>query len=77
MKKYIERKGYLEHVWQVEYEHNYFKYKIFVRGTEPEMQDYLESEMGFVGKYSACSEAELDAIQKLKLNIYIAPKTEV
>lgn len=74
MKKYIQRKGYVEQVWQVQYEENGFKYKIFVRGTEPEMQAYMESEMRFVGGYSACTDTELAAVKTLKLPIYIAPE---
>lgn len=74
MKKYIQREGYVEQVWQIQYEDNGFKYKIFVRGTEPEMQAYMESELGFVGRYSACTDSELSAIKTLNLPIYIAPE---
>ena len=72
--QYIERNGEVELVWKVTYMNIYFEQVIFVRGTETEMRNYLESEMGYVGKYHACSAAEIDAIDVLNLNIYIAPK---
>lgn len=74
MNAYIERNGQLEMVWRVEYEINLFEYTIFVRGTEDEMRRYMTSEIGHVGKYSACTMRELDAIDILHLPIYIAPK---
>lgn len=72
--KYIERNGYLERVWKVRYSIRGFKYCILVRGTEPEMHDYLESEMGFVGVYRALSDKEIDYAEALDIPVYIAPK---
>ena len=74
MKDYIERDGYLEQVWKVDYEYRRFKFSLFVRGTEPEMHAYMESEMGYVGGYHACTDKELDAVKTLKIPIYIAPE---
>lgn len=71
---YVERNGQIEQVWKVEYENKFFKQVILVRGTEDEMRNYLESEFGFVGRYSACTATELDAADILRLPIYIAPK---
>lgn len=71
---YVERNGYLVEVWRVWYVINGFKVFILVKGTEPEMQDYLTSEMGYVGRYSAITEQEeSDAIQ-LGANIYLCPQ---
>ena len=46
--QYIERNGEVELVWKVTYMNRYFEQVIFVRGTETEMRNYLESEMGYV-----------------------------
>ena len=43
-------------VWQVWYENRMFNYFILIQGTEEEMQDYLNSEMGYVGRYRALSQ---------------------
>ena len=74
MPQYIERNRQVEQVWKVEYSNRYFQQVIFIRGTESEMHKYVESEFGFVGKYSACTSQEIDAIDTLNLKIYIAPK---
>lgn len=64
----------LEEVWRVEYSNRLFDQLICVRGTEDEMRAYMESEFGYVGRYSACNGKELDAIGILGIPIYIAPK---
>ena len=64
----------LEEVWRVEYSNRLFDQLICVRGTEEEMRQYMESEFGFVGRYSACTGKELDAIGVLNIPIYIAPR---
>jgi len=71
---FIQRNGYIEQVWRVEYQNKFFNQLILVRGTEPEARAYMESEMGFMGRYRACTEKELSAANVLKLPIYIAPK---
>ena len=74
---YVERSnGDIELIWRVEYEYRGFKQLILVRGTENEMRAYMDSEMGYVGRYSACSDREIDAAKVLKLPVYIAPKLE-
>ena len=70
----INRNGYNVRIWQVNYIKNGFKFPIFIKGTEPEMQAYMESEMGYVGEYWAVRESDEDAIHRLKLSIYLAPK---
>lgn len=72
--KFVVRHNQLEHVWKVVYENNYFEQPIFVRGTEDEMREYMESEFGYVGKYHACNDQQVDYINKLRLKIYIAPQ---
>ena len=72
--RYIVRNNQIEEVWRVEYENNYFKQILFIRGTEDEFRDYMTSEFGFVGRYSACTDSELAAVNKLKIPIYIAPE---
>lgn len=76
MKKLIVRDGYVEQVWSVRYSNKMFEQRVFVRGTEPEMREYMESEFGYVGGYYACSDKELDAIDILKLKVYIAPELD-
>lgn len=71
-----ERNGESERVWRVEYKNNYFQQVILVRGTWHEMLDYMESEMGFVGRHHALTEDEIQAAKKLDLKIYIAPELD-
>lgn len=70
----IERDGYLEQIWQIEYSIHGFEYKLFIRGTEPEVHNYMDSEMGYMGGYSSCTDREIEAVKLLKLPIYIAPE---
>ena len=51
-----------------------FTYFILIQGTEEEMQDYLNSEMGYVGRYSALPENEVRKARDLGTPIYRAPK---
>ena len=74
MDQLIQRHGEIEQIYKIEYSNNGFKYCIFVRGTESEMREYLNSEIGHVGKYHACSKNELHAANQLHLPVYIAPK---
>lgn len=72
--KYIERDGYLERVWHVEYKKNFFQWVLLIRGTEPEARAYMESEFGYMGAYYALGDSEIEAAKKLRMKIYIAPK---
>ena len=65
---------YVEHVWRVTYKTNGFEFALYIRGTEPEMQDYMESEMGYVGGYVAMTNEEIDFLKRLRTKIYIAPQ---
>lgn len=68
------RKDY-ERIWKVDYiNKERFEYSIFVRGTESELHDYLNSEMGFVGRYHALSPFEVKSVEDLQLKIYLAPR---
>ena len=70
----IVRNNQVEHIWQVQYEKSRFQYYIYIKGTEDEMREYMESEMGFVGRYSALSEKEKEALHTLRAKVYIAPQ---
>lgn len=74
MEYFVQRKGYVEQVWKVTYRNNGFDAVVLVRGTEPEMQEYLESEFGYVGSYYALSKEEARACKKMGFRIYIAPQ---
>lgn len=71
---YSVRNGYVVEVWQIWYQTSGFKYCILVEGTEPEMQEYVTSEFGHVGRYHALSERDIQYAEKLNIPIYIAPK---
>lgn len=51
-----------------------FNYFILIQGTEEEMQDYLNSEMGYVGRYCALPENEVRKARDLGTPIYLAPR---
>ena len=67
------RKGYPVQTWKVTYHNKGFDTVILVKGTEPEMQDYMESEFGYVGSYYALSKEEAVACKKMGFQIYLAP----
>ena len=73
MKRYTERGGRIEEIWQIQYNTRGFSYYILVQGTEKEMWDYLDSEMGHVGKYRALSDHEVAIAKELNTPIYLAP----
>ena len=75
-KKLIERKGQVEHVWQVRIRLNGFETCIMVRGTERELRDYIDSEInhGKVVWYCGATDAEVEAANALRIPIYIAPQ---
>lgn len=70
----VIRNGMVEQVWKVNYKKNGFSYSIFIRGTEKEMWEYTESEMGYTGSYSALTSAELKAAETLRMPIYLASR---
>lgn len=72
--KYIERNGYLVRVWSIRYSYRGFQYRILVEGTEPEMYDYMQSEMGYVGSYYALDEQDVRMAKELGMKIYLAPQ---
>ena len=73
-KQLIVRNDQVVQVWQIGYKINGFDYALFVEGTENEVRDYMDSEMGFMGRYSACTDDEIAAAKKLRFPIYIAPQ---
>lgn len=56
MKQYAGTREAVTDVWQVWYKNRMFNYFILIQGTEEEMEDYLYSEMGYVGRYRALSQ---------------------
>ncbi len=71
----VVRNGMPVQVWRVTYTNKErFKYNLYIRGTETEMQEYMDSEMGYVGSYTAMTEAERDALKTLRVTIYDANK---
>lgn len=73
----ISRNGYIERVWRIKYIYNKFNCYLFIRGTEPEMQNYMESEMPYVGSYKALEPSDVSMIEELGIEIYIAPQINV
>lgn len=72
MKRYNEQ--VIRRVWQIWYENRQFRYFLLVSGTEKEMWDYLDSEMGYVGRYHALTEAEIRQARDLGVPVYLAPQ---
>lgn len=74
MKQYAGTREAVTDVWQVWYKHRMFNYFILIQGAEEEMEDYLYSEMGYVGRYRALPENEVRKARDLGTPIYRAPK---
>lgn len=72
-KKY-QRNGSPVEVWKVKYRQNLFDVFILIQGTEKEMWDYMDSEMGHVGSYYALTDEEIRATELLDIPIYLAPE---
>lgn len=72
---YIQRNGELEHVWKFRISAHGFDTYVFVRGTETEAREYINSEYPHdKGGHIACGDKELEAIAALGLTVYIAPR---
>lgn len=72
---YIVRNNQIEHVWQFRIVTNFFNTFLYVRGTESEVVDYINSEFpDWQGSYTAMSESEYAAIDRLGMSVYIAPQ---
>ena len=59
-------------VWKVTYVKNGFEWVILVKGSEADVRAYMESEFGYMGKYTALTDDEVDCAIKLGMKIYIA-----
>ena len=70
---YPVRYGYNVLVWQIAYKKNGFKYYLYVQGTEPAVREYMESEMGYMGSYTALTDEEVKMVKTLRCPIYEAP----
>lgn len=63
-------------VWRLEPAINGFHTFLLVEGTEIEMLEYAQSELGIIPAYTGASEDEVKALKKMGAKIYIAPKLE-
>lgn len=73
--EYIYAKnGYPVQTWKVTYQINKFDMVVLVKGTEPELHRYLESEMGYVGSYYALSKEEAHQARGMGIKVYLAPE---
>ena len=71
----IIRNKQLEQVWLFTIERNMFETVLFIKGTESEVLDYINSELpNDNGRYHAITEDEIKLLEKLNIKIYIAPK---
>lgn len=74
---YIMRNGELEHVWQFRIVTNGFNHYLYVRGTETEVREYIESEYPEAHESAyrhAVTDEELEMIGRLHMTVYIAPQ---
>lgn len=69
--------------WLVSFWKNGFEGKMLVYGTEEELWEYLNSEIGggdyrHTGNYSytGCTKAEYEAAQTLRMKAYICPEVK-
>lgn len=72
--KLVSRHGYPVEIWKVKYRNKGFDYVIFIQGTEPEMQEYVKWEFGYIGSYHAITDDEYECVKKLDLPVYLAPQ---
>lgn len=63
-------------VWRLEPVINGFHTFLLVEGTEIEMLEYAQSELGVIPAYTGASEDEVKALKKMGAKIYMAPKLE-
>ena len=70
--KYVERNGHLVETWIVWYTIKGFEMPVIVKGTEPEVREYMESEFGYMGRYHALTKKEESELVKIGFDIYIA-----
>lgn len=63
-------------VWRLEPVINGFHTFLLVEGTEIEILEYAQSELGVIPTYTGASEDEVKALKKMGAKICIAPKLE-
>lgn len=63
-----------ERYWLIKYKYNGFKFITFVYGTEDEMREYMQSELGTDFSYVGATDDEVRYGEKLGLSAYMAPK---
>ena len=75
-KVYPVRNGLMERVWEFALDINKFKTYLYIRGTEQEVVEYVESELNYNYHYHAIDEDDVWEIKKLRQKIYIAPQID-
>lgn len=73
-KQFIIRHGYIEHVWRYRFEINGFETFVLIRGTEPEMRDYINEIPYDNGYITALRDDEIKAAKTMGMKIYCAPE---
>lgn len=61
----------MKRYWIVKYTWNGFELPLFLYGTESEMQDYCQSELGRIPAYSGATDAQVEAGRALRMKFYI------
>ena len=62
-------------LWRVNISVNNFETCIFFEGTEPEVVDYVNSELGdYATSYTGAASYEITKAKELGMKIYMAPK---
>ena len=57
--------------WIVKYNTKGFEFPLFLYGTESEMQEYCQSELGYIPAYSGATDIQVEAGKALRLKFYI------
>lgn len=61
----------MKRYWIVKYNRNGFEFPLFLYGTESEMQDYCQSEFGYIPAYSGATDSDVQAGKMLRMKFYI------
>ena len=58
--------------WICYWTKNGFELPIFIYGTENELHEYCESELGYMPRYSGATDKEIEAGKVLRMKFYMA-----
>lgn len=62
--------------WIAELTTRGFASKVLFYGTEEELHEYTESELGYIPAYSGATEKEVEAARALKIKAYLCPEVK-